>query len=282
MSSLKNDIRDKAMKIAKVYGEYKLHTTVEALNEAGDKIICKECGEVIAKKRYSSIAGLTIWDNVHRDDKGEIIKQGCSCYDRNLKAKKELRHEYFKANGRDAEYAWYYLDRHMDTVPFPAAEITNRFYMQNYTDGVAVMRDYIYSWDREGMDDNYYFQGNQGSFKTSLMCCIQFCLIRRATPCLITNPIKMANEFKYQNHLGELFEVDVLIIDDVGLQRINDRLSKEIENLLRNRKANGGRTLIASRYNPDELSARGYSDSLIKTIKSITGSPITLSERISE
>lgn len=282
MSSLKKDIEDKAMKIAKVYGEYKLHTTVEALNEAGDKIVCKECGEVIAKKRYNSMTGLTIWDDVYRDDKCKIIKQGCSCYNRNLQAKEDLRHEYFKANGRDAEYAWYYLDRHMDTVPFPAAEITNRFYMQHYTDGVAVMRDYLYSWDREGMDDNYYFQGNQGSFKTSLMCCIQFCLIRRATPCLITNPIKMANEFKYQNHLGELYEVEVLIIDDVGLQRINDRLSKEIENLLRNRKANGGYTLIASRYNPDELSARGYSDSLIKTIKSITGSPITLSERISE
>lgn len=275
-----NTIRQMATIKGKVYGEYRLHGFSEVLNEAGDKIICRKCGEVRATKSYSPLTGTTIWNEVTRNNKGEIVRTGCSCHDALMKSHRDGRERYKQATGHDIFYDWDVLYRHKMAVPFNSLpSVNDRFYMQHYTKGIALLRDFIYAWSELGMDDSYYFYGEGGTYKTSLMCCIRTELLARGDSCYIVTPSLISDIFKseYKSNKEELYSADVLIIDDLGKYRINDRLSTAIQSVVQSRHNNEKHTIFVSRFKADELLTRGYSLDFIKSINSIAGKGIEIS-----
>lgn len=278
-----SDIKNIGALKAYVVGEYKLHYFSEKLSPEGNKIICKQCGGVKMVKAYSDLLQCYVWNQVHRNDSGEITHDGCGCYNAKAKKMATQRAEYKKYEGNDIFYDWDGLNRHLASVPYPVASIRDRFYMQHYTDGVAIMRDSIYEWEETGIGESVYFYGEpERSFKTSLMCCLRRSLLTRGTSCFMVTPQQIADILKHGKYDRELSMVDVLIIDDLGRLRINERLSEEILRVLKERNDNCRHTIFASRYKKEELQERGYTKELVKFISKITGTGIELSTQMSE
>ena len=123
--------------------------------------------------------------------------------------------------------------------------------------------DFIYDFDKDN-DKNLLFYGDTGLGKTFMSSYIAKELLDKGYLVIYQTAFKMfeiIEEYKFRNsdnHLSRedyenLFECDLLIIDDLGTELTNSFTISELFIILNTRLLNGKKTIISTNLNPAQL-----------------------------
>lgn len=142
----------------------------------------------------------------------------------------------------------------------PNADISPRQNMQLI---LSDCDEFIYDFDKDN-DTNLLFYGDTGLGKTFMSSYIAKALLDKGYLVIYQTAFKMfeiIEEYKFRNsdnHLSRedyenLFECDLLIIDDLGTELTNTFTISELFIILNTRLLNGKKTIISTNLNPAQL-----------------------------
>ena len=111
---------------------------------------------------------------------------------------------------------------------------------------------------------NLLFYGNTGLGKTFMCSCIAKQILDRGYTVIYQTAFKLfeiMGEYKfkdYDSHINKedyenVFECDLLIIDDLGTEYTNNFTNNELFNIINTRLLNGKKTIISTNYTPKQL-----------------------------
>lgn len=153
---------------------------------------------------------------------------------------------------------------------YPAEEISPRENMEMI---LKLSRDFIKTFNQKN-DMNLLFYGATGQGKTFLLNCIAKELLDRNVGVIYQtafNLLDVVEERKFrrsdlaQRKYNMLFDCELLIIDDLGIELINSFSTSEIFNIVNTRILKGKKTLISTNLSPKELS-KTYTDRVFSRV----------------
>lgn len=195
------------------------------------------------------------------NDKG-FLKNGhkCNCL------KQEIINEAYKMSN---------LSRMLETQNFATIN-TNIFSddkfegvnvspRQNILQVVSICESFVLNFDKDN-DENLLFYGDTGLGKTFMCNCIAKSLLDKGYVVIYQTSFKMfeiIEDYKFKNndnHISKdnyenLFDCDLLIIDDLGTELTNSFTNTELFNILNTRLLAGKKTIISTNLSPMQLGA---------------------------
>ncbi|CDZ74233.1 putative DNA replication protein DnaC [Peptoniphilus sp. ING2-D1G] len=144
---------------------------------------------------------------------------------------------------------------------------------ENMENILKAVKKFIDVFDEKN-DMNLLFYGPTGQGKTFLLNCMAKELIDRNFNVIYQtafNLIDVAEEKKFRrNEIADmkykmLFNCDLLIIDDLGIELINSFSTSEVFNIVNTRLLRGKKTLISTNLSPKELS-KTYTDRVFSRV----------------
>lgn len=192
-------------------------------------------------------------------DKG-FLKNGkkCNCF------KQQIINEAYKMSN---------LSRMLESQNFStidpslfSTDVIPEFNMspqQNILEIVSICESFVHDFDKDN-DENLLFYGDTGLGKTFMCNCIAKSLLDKGNLVIYQTSFKMfeiIEDYKFKNnneHISKdnynnLFECDLLIIDDLGTELANSFTNSELFNILNTRLLNGKKTIISTNLNPSQL-----------------------------
>lgn len=272
---------------ARIVGEYKL-LSIEELSPDGNEIRCVGCGKPKYVAEYSGLNGKRVWFLAGATK--SMIGEGCDCLKASRKRKEIRRYEYESAEfsqGKDEDgkpvltmtrgernftfdYSKYWM---MESVPDWGiqAMLSDRFYQSHYTTAVDNIRTVLEEADVSGeFNNSFFFRGDAGSLKTSMLCCLRFKLLSNTIPTIMLSMYNLMRILmREEDKAGQLYTVDHLIIDDLGKATLNKAQEEKLANLVSYRKRASKQTSFGSLLRFDDLSRKGYSKELIDDIRTM-------------
>ena len=125
---------------------------------------------------------------------------------------------------------------------------------------IAKARTYCEKWDEMHSDNiGLLFFGNVGTGKTYLAACIANELISRGIPVLMSNFSKLLNDlsgFKEADkngYIASLNNYELLIIDDLGVERQSDYALEQVFNIIDSRYKNGQPLIVTTNLSVEDL-----------------------------
>lgn len=119
---------------------------------------------------------------------------------------------------------------------------------------------YIDNWENiKANNRGIIFCGGVGTGKTFYACCIGNALLEKGVKVLITNFAKILNEMQgfydeeKKNFIDNLQYYELLIIDDLGIERSTDYALEQIYNVIDTRYRSGKPIIITTNLTPKEL-----------------------------
>lgn len=134
---------------------------------------------------------------------------------------------------------------------------------QNILEIVSICESFVIDFDKDN-DENLLFYGETGLGKTFISNCIAKSLLDKGNLVIYQTSFKMfeiIEDYKFKNsneHISKdnynnLFECDLLIIDDLGTELTNSFTNSELFNILNTRLLNGKKTIISTNLTPLQL-----------------------------
>ena len=134
---------------------------------------------------------------------------------------------------------------------------------QNFLQIVSTCESFVFNFDRDN-DENLLFYGDTGLGKTFMCNCIAKSLLDRGYLVIYQTAFKMfeiIEDYKFknsENHISKdnydnLFDCDLLIIDDLGTELTNSFTNSELFNILNTRLLTGKKTIISTNLSPMQL-----------------------------
>ncbi len=134
---------------------------------------------------------------------------------------------------------------------------------QNFLQIVSVCESFVLNFDRDN-DENLLFYGDTGLGKTFMCNCIAKSLLDKGHLVIYQTAFKMfeiIEDYKFknnENHISKdnydnLFDCDLLIIDDLGTELTNSFTNSELFNILNTRLLTGKKTIISTNLSPMQL-----------------------------
>lgn len=134
---------------------------------------------------------------------------------------------------------------------------------QNFLQIVSTCESFVFNFDRDN-DENLLFYGDTGLGKTFMCNCIAKSLLDRGHLVIYQTAFKMfeiIEDYKFKNaddHISKdnyenLFDCDLLIIDDLGTELTNSFTNSELFNILNTRLLAGKKTIISTNLSPIQL-----------------------------
>lgn len=280
----KEEIYAKIPRIKEI--DHELHTTGLALtrniiekNENADKIIERmkqknidlnmEKGELLALNHYP-VDYLTIkYHCNHCKDTGFINSEKCQCFKQKL-----IKEAYALSN----------LDSILDTQNFDNFDFS--YYSSNIDpdEGISPKQnmqkifqaciDFVNNFDSTNL--NLLLYGGTGLGKTFLSSCIAKDILDKGKTVFYQSAFKIFHLLEdYQFNRGDqalnqeqaniLFDVDLLIIDDLGSEFVNTYTSSAFFNIINSRLLTNQKTIISTNLNMEELTNL-YTERIISRI----------------
>lgn len=260
----------------------------EKLNDAGDRISCKICGEVRYTKAHSNFVGKDYWKVTEEPDPDQIPKlTGCRCQKQGRKRKTAIRDGYFSKEcdgdkklifheGTDTErkYSdkrfWRLLNRDYENMWYDSAE----FWTMKDADSVSNYQtvrnelDSIFLFDE--FENSFYLHGSE--LAVALMCSMRNAYLHFGIPCIYAKDIDMMEIIERQyDTLSDLETVDVLLVELTGQLGYDDCYKLYSLLSLRNLKANT-KTMFCSRASAETVCGEWIIEEITEEIfKSIGG-----------
>lgn len=134
---------------------------------------------------------------------------------------------------------------------------------QNMLQIVSICESFVLNFDKDN-GENLLFYGDTGLGKTFMCNCIAKSLLDRGNLVIYQTAFKMfeiIEEYKFKNtdnHISKenyenLFDCDLLIIDDLGTELTNSFTNSELFNILNTRLLSGKKTIISTNLSPMQL-----------------------------
>lgn len=202
------------------------------------------CGKCNTPKqgRYNS----PFWPDTH------IISIPCKCEQEKADAKRAEREERERRYERERRRRAGFLDRELQKCCFENDDGKNEKVM-----GIA--KNYVR--DFEHMKSNskgLLFYGTVGTGKTFVAACIANALFDLGYRCLVTNFTRLINELSgmfegKQRYLDSLNAYDLLVIDDLGVERNTEYMSETVTNIIDARYRSGLPLIVTTNLTSEEL-----------------------------
>lgn len=140
---------------------------------------------------------------------------------------------------------------------------TNISPRQNILQIVSICESFVLNFDKDN-DENLLFYGDTGLGKTFMCNCIAKSLLDKGYLVIYQTAFKMfeiIEDYKFKNndnHISKdnyenLFDCDLLIIDDLGTELTNSFTNSELFNILNTRLLSGKKTIISTNLSPMQL-----------------------------
>lgn len=134
---------------------------------------------------------------------------------------------------------------------------------QNMLQIVSICESFILNFDKDN-GENLLFYGDTGLGKTFMCNCIAKSLLDKGNLVIYQTAFKMfeiIEDYKFKNtdsHISKenyenLFDCDLLIIDDLGTELTNSFTNSELFNILNTRLLSGKKTIISTNLSPMQL-----------------------------
>ena len=134
---------------------------------------------------------------------------------------------------------------------------------QNMLQIVSICESFILDFDKDNVE-NLLFYGDTGLGKTFMCNCIAKSLLDKGHLVIYQTAFKMfeiIEDYKFKNadsHISKenyenLFDCDLLIIDDLGTELTNSFTNSELFNILNTRLLSGKKTIISTNLSPMQL-----------------------------
>ena len=134
---------------------------------------------------------------------------------------------------------------------------------QNMLQIVSICESFVLDFDKDN-GENLLFYGDTGLGKTFMCNCIAKSLLDRGNLVIYQTAFKMfeiIEEYKFKNtdnHISKanyenLFDCDLLIIDDLGTELTNSFTNSELFNILNTRLLSGKKTIRSTNLSPMQL-----------------------------
>ena len=189
-----------------------------------------------------------------------FLKNGekCNCF------KQALINEYYKMsniskNFKTQNFNTLDLSLFSDDI-IPELNISSK---QNILEISAICEMFVQNFTKDN-EENLLFYGDTGLGKTFMSNCIAKALLDKGFTVIYQTSFKMfeiIEEYKFRNSdnylsrddYENLFECDLLIIDDLGTELTNSFTLSELFIILNTRLLNGKKTIISTNLNPTQL-----------------------------
>ena len=235
----------------------------EVISEDGGSIVCRDCGEVRRVRIHSNLYQCDIWTSARPDDTCL-----CSC-DRSKaleKARKEEEIVFSRIYNGEKFRSWVgekYIDTDLESL--------NLVEDKGYSLAYRACRKFLANAE-DAVDKGkgiYLFSRNAGTGKSTLMAGVRNGLIAKRIKCVFINIKDLLNEASQRDvtrdtkslyDYGMFLRIPVLILDDIGVVRlddgrygqwVNDTLYELMERRCRNRLS----TCFTSNYSPKQLNS---------------------------
>lgn len=130
---------------------------------------------------------------------------------------------------------------------------------------LPVCEGFVLDFDKDN-GENLLFYGDTGLGKTFMCNCIAKSLLDKGHVVIYQTAFKMfeiIEEYKFKSHenpiskenYGNLFDCDLLIIDDLGTELTNSFTNSELFNIINTRLLSGKKTIISTNLSPMQLGA---------------------------
>lgn len=134
---------------------------------------------------------------------------------------------------------------------------------QNILEIVSICESFILDFDKDN-GENLLFYGDTGLGKTFMCNCIAKSLLDKGYIVIYQTAFKMfeiIEDYKFKNvdhHITKdnyenLFDCDLLILDDLGTELTNSFTNSELFNILNTRLLSGKKTIISTNLSPMQL-----------------------------
>ncbi|RDY23455.1 DNA replication protein DnaC [Romboutsia maritimum] len=153
----------------------------------------------------------------------------------------------------------------LDTSIFSDEKIddSNMSPRQNILEIVSICESFILDFDKDN-GENLLFYGDTGLGKTFMCNCIAKSLLDKGYLVIYQTAFKMfeiIEDYKFKNidhHITKdnyenLFDCDLLILDDLGTELTNSFTNSELFNILNTRLLSGKKTIISTNLSPMQL-----------------------------
>lgn len=216
-----------------------------------------EKGELLASYNYPTDYLTIKFKCNHCKDTGFINNQKCNCLKQKL-----INYAYNQSNLANLlkyqNFNTFNLEYYSDVID-EIREISPKENMKNI---YKICQNFVNNFDT--IDENLLFTGPPGLGKTFLSSCIAKELLDKGKTVFYQTAFKIFDvleEYKFSKDKEEsdkekvdlLFDVDLLIIDDLGTEFINSYTSSEFFNILNSRLLSKKKTIISTNLNMDEL-----------------------------
>ena len=235
----------------------------EVISEDGGSIVCRDCGEVRRVRIHSNLYQCDIRTSARPDDTCL-----CSC-DRSkaLEKAKEEEEIVFKRIYNGEKFRSWVGEKYIDTD----LESLNLVEDKGYSLAYRACRKFLANAE-DAVDKGkgiYLFSRNAGTGKSTLMAGVRNGLIAKRIKCVFINIKDLLNEASQRDvtrdtkslyDYGMFLRIPVLILDDIGVIRlddgrygqwVNDTLYELMERRCRNRLS----TCFTSNYSPKQLNS---------------------------
>ena len=235
----------------------------EVISEDGGSIVCRDCGEVRRVRIHSNLYQCDIWTSARPDDTCL-----CSC-DRSKAFEKAKEEEeiVFKRIYNGEKFRSWVGEKYIDTD----LESLNLVEDKGYSLAYRACRKFLANAE-DAVDKGkgiYLFSRNAGTGKSTLMAGVRNGLIAKRIKCVFINIKDLLNEASQRDvtrdtkslyDYGMFLRIPVLILDDIGVVRlddgrygqwVNDTLYELMERRCRNRLS----TCFTSNYSPKQLNS---------------------------
>lgn len=202
-------------------------------------------------------------------DTGLYDGHHCSCYEQEL-----LNYAYNNSNLQNFAnhtFANFNIDLFEEDI-FPNTNVSPK---QNMEFILNTAKDFVKNFDNPNQK-NLFFCGNTGLGKTYLSSCIANELLSQGktvlyqtAPTLLDMIVdyKLKKDGKVSSFYQEVFDVDLLIIDDLGVEYLNNLNSVELFNIINNRLISNKNTKTIISTNLDLTRFRDrYDDRIVSRI----------------
>lgn len=219
-----------------------IHRMLETCDESAeyikeDMIYCRKCNE--PRRKWMSAFGA-------------YMPVMCSC----LIAERDRKEEEQKKQDKLARIAGYrntgFPDRELQKCRFDHDD-------QKSKKASDMCRNYARRFDEfRKAGKGLILFGGVGTGKTFLASCIANELIDNGVPCLVTNFARIINTLQgmyegKQNYLDSLNEFDLLVIDDLGIERNTEYVNELVYNIIDARYRSGKPMIITTNLKYSDL-----------------------------
>lgn len=134
---------------------------------------------------------------------------------------------------------------------------------ENILEILSICEGFVMNFDKDN-DENMLFYGDTGLGKSFMCNCVAKELLDKGYLVIYQTAFKMfeiIEEYKFKNsddhitkdNYNNLFDCDLLIIDDLGTELTNSFTNSELFNILNTRLLSGKKTIISTNLSPMQL-----------------------------